>query len=470
MNDNTHKKPTLSFAILTLVCLIAFIVVCMRVLGFNISVSMFLSWFLLFPFAMHLGYKPKEIESSIYEMVKVAVGLFVLFLSVGFMVATWMSAGTIPTLIYWGLKLISPKLFLAIAFFLCCLIAIPTGTSWGTMSTIGVAMLAVGMGLGLPAGMVAGAVISGASFGNTISPASDCPMLTISVSNVDYSSFLKRTLRVHIPAFVICFIAYLVVGFRFVNTEMDASTINEMLLALDGNMHIGPLSLLPLIVVLALLLCRQPAVMSIMVGSIVGVLVAVFYQGYPISQVGTFLASGFKITTGNALLDPLLNRGGMASMLGLITNIIASLGIGGILKGCGFLDTFIDALVKVVKTRSSLTTVSFISAVVCNMLVSAFYFGIVVNSTLLVPMYEKLGYKRENGARVFSVLADTTSLLIPWTANGIFVCSTFGITYSQYVPWLFFCFVGIILTLVYGYTGYSMTRLDAADDAAPVKA
>lgn len=464
MDESVHKKPTLRYAVITLIVLVAFIVVCMRIFSFNISTAMFLSWFVLFPFAMYLGYKPKEIENSIYDMVKVAVSLFVLFLSVGCMVAVWLSAGTIPTLIYWGLKLISPKWFLAICFLLCCIVSIPTGTSWGTMSTIGVAMMAVGMGLGLPAGMVAGAVISGACFGNTISPASDCPMLTISVSNVEYGDFLKRILRVHIPAFVLCFVAYLVLGFTCAEKSLDESTIFGMLEALDSNMHIGIVTLLPLVVVLVLLLLHQPAVSSIMIGCIVGVLVACFYQGYPISKVGSFLSGGFSITTGNSLLDPLLNRGGMSSMLGLITNIIASLGIGGILKGCGFLDTFIDALVKVVKTRNSLTTVSFISAVACNMLVSAFYFGIVVNSTLLVPMYEKLGYKRENGARVFSVLADTTSMLIPWTANAIFVCSTFGVTYEQYAPWLFFSFAGILLTLIYGYTGYSMTKIDNLTD------
>ena len=166
------------------------------------------------------------------------------------------------------------------------------------------------------------------------------------------------------------------------------------------------------------------------------------------------------MTSGNSLLDPLFNRGGITSMSTITFNVIASLGIGGILKNCGFLDTLIEALVKVVKTRKTLTIVSFMSAVICNMLVAAFYFCIVVNSTLLVPLYEKLGYKRENGTRMFSVLADTTSLFTPWTVNALFVTATLGVSYFEYAEFFFFGIIAIVLLLIYGFTGITMTKLD----------
>ena len=234
-NEHIHKSPTLSYAVITLSVLITFIVIALRFFNIPIGVAMILSWFILYPFATKLGYSLKEVEANINEMIKVAISVIVLFYAVGCMVSIWISAGTIPTLIYWGLKLISPKVFLPVCFILCVLVAIPTGTSWGTMSTIGVAMMGVGVGLGIPAGMIAGAVVSGASFGNTISPASDCAMLTVSVSGVQYGDFLKRTLKVHIPAFALCTAAFFILGITSSGSNVDLQTINEMLGTLEGN-------------------------------------------------------------------------------------------------------------------------------------------------------------------------------------------------------------------------------------------
>ncbi|HBR1084766.1 TPA: hypothetical protein L9L52_005247 [Klebsiella quasipneumoniae subsp. quasipneumoniae] len=452
------RQPSLNFALMTIVVLILFIVASMSLLGIPIVTTLFFSWLILVPFAWKLGYSPKEIEKDVYEMIKVGAGLFALLLAIGCMIAVWISAGTVPTLIYWGLELISPKYFLVVAFLISMLISLPLGTNWGTVSTVGVAMMGIGMGMGISPGIVAGAVVSGSCVGNLVSPVADTPLLTSTIAGVPLMKHLKHMVSVAVPGVIISAALYTVVGFYFSDASMDVQATNNMLSSLAGTFNIGWITLIPLAVVIGLLACKQSAVAAIMVGCFVGSFISVFYQGHSFSEVGNFLATGVSIETGNKFLDPILNRGGISSMLELIGVVVAALGMGGILKGSGILGKIIDSMSHVIHSRVGLITSTFAGCAVCSSLVAANYFSMIMNATLMAPLYKKFRYRPENASRAVSNFTDCLSMMVPWSLNGTFIAATLGVPLIAIIPFMFFNITMIVLELVYGLCGISLTK------------
>lgn len=469
MNEDTKTlavKPTLSFAVITIAVLCLFIIVSLTVFNFPITVTLFFSWLLLALFAMKLGYSISQIEESVYDMIKYGVSMFALLLAIGSMVSIWLCAGTVPTLIYWGLKLITPKVFLLIAFLVCAAISIPTGTSWGTASTVGVAMMGVGMGLGIQPGLVAGAVISGAYVGDVLSPISDTPLLTSTVCEVPVLDHIRHNLLLVAPAVCITAVMFGIYGFFFVDSLLDASSLNAITQTLAETFRIGLITLIPLAVVLGLLAAKQSSLSAIMAGCVVGAVIAVVYQGFSASEVFNYMATGFSVETGNTLLDPILNRGGISSMQDLICMVIAALGMGGILKGCGFLDTLVESLSAIIHSRIGLTAATTIGCALCVILVGTNYFSMILNSTMMAPLYEKLGYKKINASVLVNNLSCAGSIYVPWGMGALFFTATLGVTFGQMVFFIFFNLVLIALNILTGFLGILMPKEQGDKKAA----
>lgn len=215
------KKATVAFSAIALLVLVAFIAVMLGVAKAPIVVVMLFSWLVMIPFALYLGYNLVEIEKAALDLIRPAVGVMALMIAVGGMVSIWLSAGTVPSMIYWGLKIISPGAFLLVAFVVTSIVSLPTGTSWGTVATVGVAMMGVGIGLGLPAGIVAGAIISGAYFGNGFSPVSDAPLMLSSVLNIKVWDHIKHMSLTTGIAWVLSAVLFGVIGIRYAGAAMD---------------------------------------------------------------------------------------------------------------------------------------------------------------------------------------------------------------------------------------------------------
>lgn len=463
--EKIKQKPSLPFALATLIILILYIIVGLTVFKMPVITVLFFSWLVLVPFALKLGFSAKEVEGAVYDMVKMGIGLFALLLAIGSLVSVWLCAGTVPTLIVWGLNLITPKIFLLVAFLVCTFVSLPTGTSWGTISTAGVAMMGVGLGLGVPAGMVAGAVVSGAYIGDKISPVSDTPLLTATVCEVPIMQHIRHMLYTTVPAAVLAGIMFVILGYTYAGDTLDGDSIVTMTNSLSEVFSIGLVTQVPLVVVLGLLILRQSALSSIMIGCISGVLVAVFYQGYGLGEVGRFLAYGFKVQTGNSLLDPILNRGGMSSMLELIGVVVASLGMGGILKGTGILNTLVEALSRVITGKKGLTLATAAECSLCVTLVANNYFSMVMVGTLMTPLYKKLGFRPENASRIINDYSCCGSMFIPFNIGAIFVSSTLGVPILAVLPFAFFHIILMILDVVVGVLGVNMPKYTAEEMA-----
>ena len=445
------KQASLGFSILALLVLVAFIVVLLTLAGAPIVVVMMLSWLVLVPFALYLGYNLVEVEKFALDMIRPAVGVMALMIAVGGMISIWLCAGTVPSMIYWGLKVISPGVFLVVAFILTSIVSLPIGTSWGAVATVGVAMMGVGLGLGLPGGIVAGAVISGAYFGNGLSPVSDAPLFMSTVTNVNIWDHVKHMSITAGLAWVVSAIMYAVIGTRFADAAIDMASINDILANLDSIFNISWVTLIPMVVVIVMMVLRYSALMSILFGSVVGILVAVFFQGFSLSEVIAYMNTGFTATCDNALVSSLLNRGGFTSMYELVAIIVGSLGIGGILKGTGVLDVIITSLSKHMTSIRSLTVTTFVSSIITTMMVGTYYFCMTLVGTMMSPLYKKAGYKPENAGRIINNIANCLVAFLPWNVGCQYMATQTGVDVGAFAPFVFFNILVIIFDLIFGF-------------------
>ncbi len=456
--DNVKKAPTLGFSVITLVVLVLFIAILIAIAKAPIVVVMMFAWLLLIPFARHLGYSNDEIEHHAYDLIKIGVGLLALMIAIGAMISIWLCAGTVPTLIYWGLLIISPKMFLLVAFIVTSLVAMPTGTSWGTVATAGVAMMGVGLGLGIPAGMVAGAIVSGAYFGDKFSPISDGPIFTATVCEVPLMTHIKHMAPTTFIAWGLAAIVYMFLGIKYAGTTLDLAAVDGLKTALIGLFNIGWITIIPMIVVIAMLIFKYSALWSILIGCVVGILVSVFYQGYGLGEVLTFMSKGFSIQTDNAILASLLNRGGMASMYELLAVIVGSLGMGGILKGTGMLDVIVSSMGKSLKGVRSLTLTTTIATAVATALVGTYYFAMVFVGTLMTPLFKKNRIKPENASRIINDFANCGVVFVPWNIGAIYMATTLGVPILQIMPWVLFSLFLFAADIIFGLFNINITK------------
>ena len=283
--DIEKRRPTFRYALLVVFSMIALITVGMVVFDASITTMFLLSWLIVVPAAMRLGYTNAEIEEFGFSVGKDAFQSNLIILSVGVLIATWISAGTIPTIVYSGLVVITPKYFLLTALIVCSLTSVATGTSWGTLGTSGIALMSIGNSMGIPPGLTAGAIISGAFFGDKISPLSDSTNLAAAVCKTDVVTHVKHMTGTTVPSYILCIILYTVIGFKYAGNTIDYNQINEVINALKSNFEIGFIAILPIIVLLILLLLQKPPIISILSSAILGAGISVIQEGEKIGDL-----------------------------------------------------------------------------------------------------------------------------------------------------------------------------------------
>lgn len=452
------KKPTLAFAVMVLTVLSVVIGVAATVFKIQMIFLLLFSWLLLLPFVLYLGKSTDEVENSAYKMIQKGLGVMVIMLAVGALIAIWLCSGTVQAIIYYGLKYISPPLFLVITVVVCSLAALANGSAWGTIGTVGVAFIGIGAGLGIPLPLVAGAIISGTYFGDKMSPVSDTVLLNATIAGCSVMDHIKQMLYSTIPAYIIGLVAYLILGISYAKTGASTTEIDTIASALSTQFKLGFPVWLPAIVVLALLIMKKNTTYSLMVGTIVGTLVAILYQGYSIQDVGGFLVTGFKTDTGNELLQKLLNRGGMNEMLSLVGIIIGALGLGGILNGSGIIDVLVEGLAKLIKSVKALVLTTQVSCLLASALVATNQFSMIMVGTIMAPLYKKYRLKPQNMSRVIEDTNTLLSLFIPWNVGCLFVSKALGVSTQAAMPFAFISLLTILFDIIFAFTGFSMTK------------
>ena len=429
-------------------------------LNLPIQLALYIGWFIIIALGIHLGHQYKELEQAALDGISNGLGAVLILLAVGALVGTWISGGIVPTIIYYGLKAIHPSVFLLATMVICSLTALATGTSWGAAGTAGIAMMGIGQGLGVPAPITAGAVLSGCYFGDKMSPLSDSVILASSMSNVEVVEHIKGMLPIAAISYVITGIMFTAFGFHYAG-NVDMSQVQSVIHSMEKQFYITPYSFIPVVIVLGLLAMRMPSFPVISFGSLLGIIWAVMIQDVDFLVAFNTAWAPFEIDSGIAFIDSILNRGGMSSMLGSVAVIVFGLGFGGLLDKVGLLETIARLFERRINNSGSLATSTIGTAFMGNVFGSAMYVSLILTPKICAKNYDRLGYQRKNLSRNAEFGGTLTSGMVPWSDNGIYMASILGVATLSYAPFMWLSFVCIAVTIFTSYMGWFIDKVDS---------
>ncbi|HHF51199.1 MAG TPA: Na+/H+ antiporter NhaC, partial [Candidatus Aminicenantes bacterium] len=398
--------------------------------------------------------------SGMIHGINLAMGAILILMVVGLMIGTWISGGIVPTMIYYGLKVLSPGIFLGATMIICSIISLGTGSSWSTAGTVGVALIGVGHGLGVPTAMVAGAIISGAYFGDKMSPLSDTTNLAPAVAGTDLFSHIRHMVYTVAPAYVISLGLYAFLGARFSGGALESQNIEAILSTIKSNFFIHPLLLLPPVLVVVMVVLKIPPLPALLGGTLLGAVFAVLTQSRSLGEIIQAAHSGYVSNSGVAMVDDLLTRGGLMSMMGTVALIICALSFGGIMEKTGMLEALASALLKKVRRTGSLVATTIFTCIGMNIIAADQYIAIVVPGRMFKNAFDAKGLHPKNLSRALENSGTMTSPLIPWNSCGAFMGATLGVSPLLYLPYAFLNLSVPLVSIFYGYTGITMEKVE----------
>ncbi|MGX1983262.1 transporter (NhaC family) [Thermolongibacillus altinsuensis] len=419
--------------------------------------------------AWRSGYKWREIEEAMYNGIRLALSAIVIIMLVGLTIGAWIGGGIVATMIYYGLKLLTPSLFLVSITIICVVVSLAIGSSWSTMGTIGVAGMGIGLSMGIPAPMVAGAIISGAYFGDKMSPLSDTTNLASGLTNTDLFVHIRHMLYTTIPGLLITLGVYAFLGRNFGKGSAETADIQQTLEVLQDHFLISPFLLLIPLLVIVLVAKKVPAIPALIVGIILGFLSQVFVQGDSVSDAVGALQSGFVIDTGNKMVDDLFNRGGLESMMYTVSMTIVAMTFGGVLEHTGMLQAIVNQILKLAKTAKGLVASTIFSCVATNATCSEQYISIVIPSRMYASAYMEKGLHSKNLSRALEDGGTLTSVFFPWNTCGVFILGTLGVHAFDYAPYAVLNFIVPIISILYALTGFTIEKLPESEMLAQTK-
>lgn len=420
---------------------------------------------------LYLGHRWPSIEEGVFHVIHVSLPSVSVLITVGMIIGVWIASGTVPTLIYYGLLVLSPQIFLAAAMILCSVVSLSLGTSWGTVGTVGLALMGIGAGFDIPVYWTAGAVVSGAFFGDKISPLSDTTNLAPAVTGTDLFDHIRNMMPTTIPAMLIALAIYVWAGFSMIGDGgASFERIDSITTALQANFWISPWLLVPALLVIFLAVRKQPPIPSLFAGVVVGAVMAMLFQGAGLHDVFGYANSGYSIDTGVAEIDSLLNRGGIQSMMWTISLILIALGFGGALERTGCLETIIEAIMSRVRSFAGIQTSAIGTSIATNLVAGDPYLSIALPGRMYAPVYRGMGYSTLNLSRAVEEGGTLMSPLIPWNAGGAFVISALALGVADgnlenllYIPLSFACWLAPVIGIFYAFTGLFSPRATEAE-------
>jgi len=405
-----------------------------------------------------LGYSWKDMERGIVEGITKALPAILIMLAVGVMIGAWMASGTIPMVVYYGLKLISPKFFLVTACFICSLTALATGTSWGTVGTVGVAFIGIAMGLGIPLGLAAGAVVCGAYFGDKMSPFSDIPNLAAVTAGADLFDHIKHMMWSAVPGWILSLAVYFVLGLRYSGAAVSSDSVTRLTETLRTHFTFNIWLLLPILIVFYLAFSKKPTVPGMLLSSFVAAILAAIFQGASLVEIATAMNTGYPSATGVAEVDRLLSRGGLMSMMETQLVAITAFCFGGIMQKTGMLGVILEKVMAGARKVGSIVLVTIGSCVVTALVTGSSYLSVILPGELLGPAFKRLKLAPQNLSRIIDECGGIIVPLVPWSMAGVYVSGALGVPVLDYLPWAIGNYAAIVILGIFGLTGFTMTK------------
>ena len=460
----SENKKTVSFpvAVMTLVIVAGIMSLGLAILKLNTMVTFILTFLAVCGIALCVGTKLNQLEDMILTGFRKTAQVCMIFIAVGMVVGSWIISGSVPSIIYYGLSIFTPSSFLALGFVVCCIVSFFTGSSYAALGTMGIAFMAIGYGMDINPALVAGMSVSGAVFGDKMSPFSDTTNMAPAASGTDVISHIKSMIWTIAPAIVISLVLYFVLGMRYNTTSPEAmQDLHAIMDTLQASFTISPILLLIPVLTIVLVIKKVPATIALLAGAVMGVIVAFIAQPqFTYTQVLTALASGFSGEFEVAAVGKLLNRGGISSMTSTIIYTIFAIELGEIMYQLGVLSVMLDKIRDRLEKPANLIITTLLSCLATVMLTTSQYMAILLPGEVFQDSYKKanvapyvLSRTLEDGGTLFA-------FLVPWSAAAIYSSGVLGISAVEYLPFAFLPLLCPLFAIVCAITGIGVYDCD----------
>ncbi|RJW79616.1 Na+/H+ antiporter NhaC, partial [Subdoligranulum sp. OF01-18] len=460
--QRTEKKAEFLPSLLVMVAAILVLVGGILVLKLDPHIPLIMCTFVLVFYGLYLGISWSDMMSSAVKSISECIEAIIIMMSIGMVVGAWIAGGTVPFIIYWGLKIFSPQWLLPFTVVLCALMSTLIGSSWTTAGTIGVAFMGIGMGLGIPAPIVAGAVVCGSFFGDTQSPMSDGCNFATAISGAGLYNGVRGMIISNVPALLISIVAYVFIGMNYSHVSADsASGIAETLAGLEGAFNLTPAVLLPAALLIFLIVIKFPAVPTMIAAAFAGTLCAVLFQGEGLGAALGYMMKGYVGDTGVADVDKIVTRGGLSAMMSTVAIVILSMWMAGVLQRTGIMHAILAKIARIIRKPAGLVTTTTVMTYLFSYFAADPYLAMMLPSKAFAEAYDEMGYDRSVLCRSVSS-AVFFAPMVPWGSGGLYVAATLGVAVLDYLPYYFVGFLAPIITILCAFTGWGMYKAKKA--------
>jgi len=458
------REPYLWEALLSIVGLIFFISLAIVRYESDAHVPILLGVFVAALIGLRAGYSWKDIETGMLNGITNSLQAIVILEIIGILIGVWILSGVVPTLLYYGLKIMHPSIFLPATLIICSITSIATGTSWGTSGTIGIALIGIGAGLGFPLPIVAGAVLSGAYFGDKMSPLSDTTNLAPAMAGTDLYTHIKHMTYTTGTSYVITLIIEFLLGLFYGGGQANLESVNQILTGIESQFSVNPLLLIPPILVMVLAFRKIPAVPGIVIGIFAAGILGALFQGNSFGKLLSAAYGGYVSNSGIEAVDNLLTKGGFQSMMYTVSLIICAMMFGGIMEKTNQLRVVVTFILRKAQSTGSLITATIMTAICSNLILCDQYMSIVMTGKMYSQSFRDKGLHPKNLSRAIEDSATVTANLIPWNSGGAYQAATLGVPTIAYLPFNFFCWITPIVSMLYGWFNITITPLEEKSD------
>ena len=457
---NEEKKLNLPQSLILLLLIIISVAVCIRLKTGGPMIGLFASWIFIYLFCKAVRIPYDHVVSGANESIRMVVPTLCLLMAIGVMIGTWLQSGTIATIIVWGLQMINPAWLLPLTLIFCSVLSLVTGTSYGSVGSAGVAMMAIGNAMGINPGMVAGAVICGAMFGDKLSPLSDTTNLAPAVAGAKLGDHVRSMLWTTLPTYVITLVLFTILGIQQTSGSYTEANMSAYIGALNGEFQLGLVTMIPAVLIIILLLCKVNAISALGLSSFAAGAISFFVQHDSLQSIIRTAYNGYSTEIEEAILKTILNRGGMGSMLQYVAIITFAVGMGGMLEKLGVLDHILNAILKLVKNDGTMILATLITGYVTSLISCSQPMAHVLTGRLMAPVFKKRHVAPEILSRCLEDSGTLAGPMIPWHGYCVYMSGTLGVAWGAFFPFLFLLYLTPVFSLIYGFTGISIKHTE----------
>lgn len=452
------KKPGTGLSLMVFLISVAMLLLGVIVLGYDIHIVLLCALGFVCIVSWRLGYSFNELVECMKKPLGQSMSAMIIFIFIGIIIASWICSGTVPVLVVYGLQIMTPQIFLPTGYVLCCITSFAIGTSWGTIGTMGIVMMGIGAGMGIPAPVTAGMVLSGSFFGDKMSPMSDTTNLAPAAAGTTLYEHISSMWKVTAPSWLISFIVFCLFGLKYGGQSMNTELITIFRDTISDNFVVTPIVLIPLIVLLVWNTLKFPAIPGMAVGSAIAVIIACAVQKMPLGDVLNALNYGYAQSTGVEVVDTLLLRGGIQNMMYTFSLSCIAISFGGVLEQVGYLSKIIQLFVGRIKNNRFMVPVVIFSTFMGTLTMGEVYLSIVLVGNLYRENFKERGLKPELLSRLLEEGGTLMQCFIPWSTSGVFIAETLGVTAAEYAGYAVLNWVNPLLSIVLSMFGIFVLR------------